>query len=143
MQLINHIFLVDDDKMQNFLMGKFLEKTGLVAHTHTYLDGKAAYDALKELTTNDPDLPKVIFLDLNMPVWDGWVFLDEFQKLPHASEITVYILTSSTNQQDLEKAVTYGLGEHFFVKPLKLDMLKDVLLKHLPATTEGNATPAL
>lgn len=139
MQLINNIYLVDDDKMQNFLMGKFLEKTGLVAHTHTYLDGKAAYEALREMTENDPAFPQVIFLDLNMPVWDGWVFLDEFQKLPHANAITVYILTSSTNQQDFEKAVTYGLGEQFFVKPLKLDSLKDVLTKHVASEDNGNA----
>ncbi len=83
---------------------------------------------MKQRTENSAPLPKIIFLDLNMPVWDGWLFLEEFKKLPGSDFVTVYILTSSLSSEDYQKASSLGLADNYLNKPLKYEHLEEILL---------------
>lgn len=76
---------------------------------------------------NSEKLPQVIFLDLNMPVWDGWQFLDEFTKIPIEQKITIFILTSSNNGEDIKRAERYSLTSNYLVKPIDQSHLKEIL----------------
>lgn len=115
--------LIEDDAIVVLLTKKFLEKTGSVESVLTYNNGKDAFEDLKNRYETDMELPEIIFLDLNMPIWDGWVFLDEFIKLPFCKDIKIYILTSSSSQSDRDKAKKYGLAENFLQKPLSYKKL--------------------
>ncbi|MCO5949972.1 response regulator [Mucilaginibacter sp. RT5R15] len=84
-------------------------------------------DRLKAIVTAGENLPEVILLDLNMPVMDGWEFLDEFTKVPPAKKIIIYIVTSSIDPADVEKAKQYEAISQYIVKPVTVDNLKEIL----------------
>ncbi|MET6991761.1 hypothetical protein [Sediminicola arcticus] len=62
-------------------------------------------------------LPEVIFLDLNMPVIDGWEFLDEFAKLDIPEKIDIYVVGSSLDIRDKEKLKEYDMVINMISKP--------------------------
>ena len=73
-------------------------------------------------------LPDAILLDLNMPVMDGWQFLDEFISLPITKEIHIFIMTSSIDPADIEMAGKYKVVKEYIMKPITTQKL-DVLCK--------------
>ena len=79
---------------------------------------------------NGSSLPSLIFVDLNMPVMNGWDFLEEFTKIyPKDKEMPlIFIMTSSIDVKDLEKAKAYNLEDHYLLKPVTSDVLKRILV---------------
>lgn len=126
MKQINEICLIEDEPIPTFLAKKFIEKTGMVNLITEYHNGKEAYDALKLRCENGESLPDFIFLDINMPIWDGWEFYEEFQKLPGNEAVKTYILTSTLSDDDLQNAKEYGLMDRYLSKPLNFDKLKAI-----------------
>ncbi|MFC5284520.1 response regulator [Pedobacter alpinus] len=127
MRKIELACIIEDDPMHLFLTKKYIELTGLVEKILVCKNGKDAYETIKALFVNSEKLPQIIFLDLNMPVWDGWQFLDEFTKIPVKQKITIYILTSSVYQDDINRAETYSLTSNYLVKPISHEQMKTVL----------------
>ncbi len=127
MQKIDLACIVEDDPVHVFLTKKFLDMTGKINNIMICGNGKEAYDKLNAIITAGEKMPELILLDLNMPVWDGWQFLDEFTKIPVDKEIRIYILTSSANREDMERAEQYNLRSNYLVKPITLEQLKKVL----------------
>lgn len=121
--------IIDDDPIHLFLTNKLIEMTNLVEKTIAYKDGKEAFLALEKSINNNESLPDIIFLDLNMPIWDGWQFLEKMQKLPKLPDFTTFILTSSENEEDLKKAEKFGLNTNYLIKPINRDILKNILEK--------------
>lgn len=119
--------LIEDDDMMVLISKKFMEVTGAFEKVISFKNGKEAYDNLKAMLESGKSLPELIFLDLNMPIWDGWIFLEEFKRLPVSTDITIYILTSSINNEDFEKAKIHGLEERYLMKPLGINTLREIL----------------
>lgn len=123
-----HIFLIDDDPVINLINKKIINKTfpsKVTAFTH-------ASDALLQLKNwagHDPgQLPHFIFLDINMPGIDGWEFLDEFIKFPQTvQKIQVIMLTSSIDNDDIDRSRKYKPVLDFISKPLTVDILNRLL----------------
>lgn len=129
MKKIELACIVDDDPIHLFLTKKYVELSGLVEKILICRNGKEAYDTLKTLFVSSDKLPQVIFLDLNMPIWDGWQFLDEFTKIPIDQPVTVYILTSSDNSEDIKRAERYNLKGNYLIKPISQQQLKELLVE--------------
>lgn len=113
-------YLIDDDTIFVFLTRKTLQVANLSTDLTVFEDGKKALLDL-ELSANQPDLlPDVIFLDLNMPVLDGWGFLEEFLLLePKMSKkIEIYIVSSSISPSELERSQSIPVVTDFLTKPL-------------------------
>jgi CheY-like chemotaxis protein len=117
------ILLIDDDSVSNFLNEMALQEMNLSDQIHVSENGEEALNFLYEHcckqgegTENCPDL---IFLDINMPVMDGFQFLEEFEKLPYARKkpVKIVMLTSSNATKDLERAKSMNV-EGYIVKPL-------------------------
>lgn len=119
--------LIEDDDMMVLISKKFMEVTGAFEKVISFKNGKEAYDNLKAMLESGKSLPELIFLDLNMPIWDGWIFLEEFKRLPVSDNIIIYILTSSIGNEDFEKAKIYGLEERYLMKPLGINTLREIL----------------
>lgn len=127
MKKIDLVCIVEDDPVHLFITQKYIILSGYVEKIMVCKNGKDAYETLKLMIKNSVNLPKIIFLDLNMPIWDGWHFLDEFTKIPIKEKITIYILTSSNSEEDLIKAEQYSLKSNYLIKPIEQSQLKKVL----------------
>lgn len=127
MNKINLACVVEDDPVHLFLTKQVITLSGLVNHTLVCQNGKEAYDMLSSRISLKESLPELILLDLNMPVWDGWQFLDEFTLIPLIQKITIYIVTSSSNEEDLRKAEKYNLRGNYIIKPITLEKLREII----------------
>jgi CheY-like chemotaxis protein len=117
----HNVCLIDDDKIYQFTARKILESTGLAKNILSFYNGKEAIGFFQEKQNNSKDeLPDVIFLDINMPVMNGWQFLDEYQKLNSSlkSAITIYMVSSSVDDSDIQKSKEYSTVAEYIVKPI-------------------------
>ena len=123
-QKIKSIVLIDDDLAINYFHKRLFIKLELGENVLSFFNSYEALDGLVELgkTLKEEDLVYV-FLDLNMPDIDGWSFLEEFNKINKLLkfEIKIFILSSSTNPEDVEKAQKNNFVTNYFAKPLMMD----------------------
>ncbi|MEN1785775.1 MAG: response regulator [Bacteroidota bacterium] len=119
---IDSIYIVDDDSITLFGLRKILQKLGNQTVIEEYRNGRDALDALLFLQENQMALPEIIFLDINMPIMDGWAFLEEFSQLPYTSKVHINIVTSSIDVRDRQKWKAYmkktGHQIEFITKPI-------------------------
>ena len=110
------VLIVDDDKVVALLHKNSLRSSQVKQSPVLFYDGR---QALEYITTNDACGKNfLIFLDLNMPVIDGWKFLKKLKKKPPQANVYVIVVTSSINPRDQVKAQTYKHVIHFCRKPL-------------------------
>ncbi|MCG9791459.1 response regulator [Flavobacterium algicola] len=126
MKKIDQICIIDDDPTHLFITKKYVELSGLVNNIVVYKDGKEAYDSLKAIIVASQKLPEIILLDLNMPIWDGWQFLEEFLKIPIQAKIHIFILTSSVSAEDKIRAEQFNLNGKYLVKPITFGEIKTI-----------------
>ncbi|HAI76042.1 MAG TPA: response regulator [Microscillaceae bacterium] len=124
MQKIDTICIVDDDPIHIFTTKQVLQKEAVCKHLISFPNGKDAYEVLSAAAQAGEPLPDLILLDLNMPIWDGWDFLDEFSKLSLPKNIPIYIVSSSNHPDDLQKATQYPIVSQFLLKPLTADKIR-------------------
>jgi CheY-like chemotaxis protein len=119
------IYLIDDDPVFVFLTKKKISQTEVNTEVEEFGNGEIAINFIKEIISSEGDLPDLIFLDLNMPVLDGWGFLEQFEKLCPAAKksATLYVVSSSISPHDLEKAKTFESVKDFIIKPLEKEKL--------------------
>ena len=128
--VVNTLFLIDDDEIYLFTMKKLIEKNKLANNVHEFHNGFDAIEFLNKVATNNHVLlPDMIFLDINMPVMDGWTFMDVFSLLKPKlnKKIQVYMISSSVNKPDIEKAKKITDISDFIVKPIGPKQLKNIL----------------
>lgn len=121
--------LIDDDEIFVFLTKKAIEKTKLIDQIKVFDNGLDAIIFLKENKDNVEILPEVIFLDLNMPVMDGWQFLEEYILLHPTigKKITVYICSSSISPDDIKRAKAINQVADYIIKPITKEKLIEII----------------
>lgn len=129
MKKIEIIALIDDDPAFVFITEKIIEKTNHFKEVKVFDNGLYALNYLKENLNNDTHLPNIIFLDLSMPVMDGWQFLDEYAllKIKNKSKITVYICSSSISPYDITRAKSISDVTDFIIKPITKEKLTEIV----------------
>src|ERR1700753_4281144 len=123
------ILLVDDDEINNFISIKLIKKAVDNADIKACLNGRFAIDELSEIQRQDPaKLPDYILLDINMPIMNGWEFLDEYKRLGIDPEgrSKIYIISSSVFSNDISKAKSYPLVQDFISKSLNVEKISEV-----------------
>lgn len=111
--------LIDDDPIFNFLSSKILERLKVVHQIHTANNGKDAIDLIHSNYLLSASLPDLILLDLNMPILDGFGFIEAFKELdvPHKEKVNIIIVTSSPNPKEIERANILGVTR-YLSKPI-------------------------
>lgn len=106
---IDSICIVDDDPITVFGVRKMLSHVISCEDITSYSNGKQAIEGIKDRLKKKGSLPEIIFLDINMPIMDGWQFLEEFITLPAHEKVRVNIITSSIDSHDKEKWEQYQM----------------------------------
>lgn len=132
--MINQVLCIDDDHITLILCDMVIKKAGFATEVITAKNGKeglawfSAYFS-KNNTATRPQAPQLIFLDLNMPVMNGWDFLEDYlmkyaDRLPGTK---VVIISSTVNPEDFSRANRYDIVIDFINKPLTIEGLEDLM----------------
>ena len=117
---MKRVWLIDDDEVFVFLTKKLIAQTEQAVILETYINGQEAIDRLREISADESALPDLVLLDLNMPVMDGWEFLNAFKEVEFSApdKIHLYIVTSSISPYEVERAKQIPAVQEFIVKPM-------------------------
>jgi len=121
--------IVDDDTIFQFTTHRTLSVSKMTGEILQFVNGNTALEYLTLHSGEKDSLPDYIFLDINMPVIDGWMFLDEYLKIKDlmAKEIQIYMLSSSVDKRDINKAMSFGIVKEYISKPITSGVLARLL----------------
>ncbi len=120
--------LIDDNEIDNLINQKMIESSGIAGDIYVHTSAKSALEFLRNIEKTPiaiQVLPNIIFLDLDMPLMDGFQFLGEFAKLSDETKATskIVMLTSSINPQDLNQSKKFPAVKLYLNKPLSQEAL--------------------
>ncbi|HVS92562.1 MAG TPA: response regulator [Mucilaginibacter sp.] len=126
---MSKVILIDDDPIYHRISQIMMREYGRAEEVISSTDGKATLNYLIENKEKEERLPDFIFVDLNMPEYSGWDFLNGYKKIYHslAKAIKVYIVSSSVDPNDVRRSKTYSFVNSFIIKPLKKEFLQGLL----------------
>ena len=130
-----HFIVIDDSKLDCFVAERLIQNTGRCASVTTFYNGIEALEYIDNNPFLNNGLKTIILLDIQMPLMDGHQFIEAFEKLPIKvqNNYIIYMISSSTNENDLNRISNYHSVTAFFNKPvtttLLLSFIIDVLEK--------------
>ncbi|MFS4454601.1 response regulator [Maribacter sp. 2304DJ31-5] len=129
MAKIEHCCLIDDDPIFIYGTKRIMKEMDFCESVIVYNNGQEALDGLLAISESGEKVPQLIFLDLNMPIMNGWEFLDEFTKISNNifNKTIVYIISSSVDPRDLEKVKNYKTVNNYILKPITPNDLESIL----------------
>ena len=124
------IFIVDDDPITVFGIKKMLGAVADCGKIIEFPDGEKAIKRIKQMILKKQELPDLVFLDINMPIMDGWEFLEEFVNLPITKTVNINIVTSSIDQNDKNRSDNFRSMTHhpiiFNSKPILRKEIEEI-----------------
>ncbi len=130
--MTKHLAIVDDDEVFHLTISKTIELARIDCNVRYFFNGEEALDFLLGAAETGTNLPDIIMLDINMPIMDGWQFMEEYAvklkpRLP--KKVTVYMVSSSIHNKDIERAKKISDISDYYVKPITEKALREMILK--------------
>jgi len=122
-----NLLVIDDDDINIFIIKKIVEKTGFDIDMVAKGNGQQAIEYLQGVMANNLPFPQLILIDINMPIMNGWEFIEAYQELGVTHEVDLYILSSSVYENDIEKTKSYSSVKGFISKPLSMQRLTELI----------------
>lgn len=124
-----NVCIIDDDDIYQYTMSAALESINSVNRIQVFLDGAEAMDFFLDNISNTEELPDVIFLDINMPIMDGFEFMEEYVKIKPkvGKQITIYMVSSSMDPKDVERSRKISEISDYIVKPIRETQLRTII----------------
>lgn len=124
-----NIYLIDDDPIYRFTFEVNFKRLGDQYKLKCFGDGEEAIIFIKDQMSNAIELPDIVFLDINMPIMDGWDFMDEFVEIKSnlAKLPLIYMVSSSVDQKDVDKSKTYSEITDYLVKPVTMVKINELI----------------
>jgi two-component system, chemotaxis family, chemotaxis protein CheY len=126
---MSKVFIIDDDSIHQRIAQIMIEKHQLFDDYTSFTEAEKAITYIKDHKKDAKALPDVILLDLNMPVIDGWDFLDLFETIREELKkiIRIFIVTSSVDEKDILRSQSYSSVSGFISKPLSPDIIRSTI----------------
>ena len=124
------IWIIDDDVIYQTIINKLIKKSGVFSTHSSFMNGKEAITSLNNIVENNHELiPDIILLDINMPVMDGWEFMDEINRIKSKinKHIIIYIVSSSISLEDRNKSKTFTDIVGYIPKPISVEDLISIV----------------
>jgi two-component SAPR family response regulator len=121
------VCIIDDDSINQFIINRVIDQHNFTKKTLSFLNGQEAIDYLFQNINFTENLPDFIFVDINMPLMNGWDFLEQYQKLNLPKKTLIYLLSASIDNSDFEKSKTIPEVTGYLVKPIQNDQIEDII----------------
>jgi CheY-like chemotaxis protein len=123
------LIFIDDSPLDHFILKRILNKYKLAYEVNCTENGEEVISFLTQNRLNETILPDIILLDLYMPRFDGWAFLEKVQKIyPHlVKPMRLYILSSSINPKDIQQVKQFPCVQSFVFKPITKEVLEKLV----------------
>lgn len=125
-----NVLLVEDDPITVLVCERITKLAGFAQDFVSAGNGMEAIEYIQQKAKEDSkNLPELIFLDINMPIMNGWEFLDEFNSIGHLFHRMpiIYILSSTVDPEDQRRALSYSIVKNFISKPLTKAHLMEIV----------------
>ena len=121
--------LVDDDEIYQYGFRRTVELSNFAKKILIFSDGEEAINFLVDNIANASKLPDAIFLDINMPIMNGFEFMEEYIKLKPrvGKKITIYMVSSSIDPADIKRAKSISELSDYIIKPVDKARLKEIV----------------
>ncbi len=127
---LDTVCVIDDDIIYQFLIKEEIEYTNLVSSVLFFDDGQQAIQFINSKISSklQAELPDIIFLDINMPIMDGWEFIEAYIAVKPfiGKKITIYMVSSSIDNRDLDKAKAINEISDYIIKPITTNRLEGI-----------------
>lgn len=122
------ICLIDDDRIYQFTARRIIELVNPVQKVLSFFNGKEAIEFFSQASVGVDALPDIIFLDINMPVMNGWEFLEDYNSIKQRfpKHIAIYMVSSSIDEKDRQRSQTFGVTD-YIEKPINQQMMRQIL----------------
>ena len=124
--------IIDDDTIYQFILTSIINKNRLAENILSFSDGEKAIQYFMNNKTNSEKIPDILFLDVNMPIMDGWMFIEEYARIKKEiiKKTAIFMLSSSVNPIDIERAGKIAEISDYIIKPIKLEEVKRIFDNH-------------
>ncbi len=123
MNKFDFTYIIDDDAIFVMVFKKILSNIEYFNKVDTLKNGFEALQGLKNLEANNEKFPDIIFLDLNMPVLDGWQFLEALENLPFKDKLNIHVISSTIDKAEIERSQSFKVVKSFIQKPTSAKQL--------------------
>lgn len=129
MSNLYNICVVDDDVIYQYTTMKIIEILKISKKQQVFSDGEKALEFVQHHIDDEDELPDIVLLDINMPIMDGFQFMEEYVKFctKIKKKIHIYIVSSSVDPLDIEKAKNMKGVLGYIVKPIKTNDIKQII----------------
>lgn len=144
MKKLSHILIIDDDPMTSYLHKKLIEGFKVADRINIANDGEEALQLFNHYIQSDREdseenIPQLVFVDLDMPMMDGFEFLDAYQGLEfrNKNSVVIAVLTSSFSRSDINRVKEFPEVKDYIVKPLTKEKMMELMDEHFDLHVEG------
>ncbi len=132
MNKLHSVYIIDDEQIDTLIAQIYLKQEMPAVEVSAFSSAIAALGQIERMLEEGKKLPELILLDINMPLVNGWQFLDAFQTLTGNSlqKSIIYLLSSSAHFLDKDRAKTYKVVEDLICKPFTAHLLQRIKQKH-------------
>jgi CheY-like chemotaxis protein len=122
------VMLVDDNEIDNIINEKIIEANSFAESILVFQTGQEALDYLKSHQESAEELPEIVFLDINMPIMDGFQFLEDFENFSETvrGKCKIIMLSSSISPKDIDRAASSRYVKKYLNKPLNARYLEAI-----------------
>jgi CheY-like chemotaxis protein len=124
-----NFIIIDDSRLDCFIAEKIIQNSGTYSGVKSYMEATDAYEAIKSGDIGDDSVITIIILDIQMPVMNGFQFVDVFEQLPKdvQSKFAIFLFSSSINENDKNRLGNYPSIIRFYSKPISKDTVAHMI----------------